>query len=122
MESIPIAESGNHCMSSQTDRSAQKDILSWASLWPDWTHPMSTPTQETGQTFVNATMASALFILGKLGIHTWSDAANVAVTCYTLLLITDWFWKKFWRAFFERRGWIKPKAKPQVPAEDEAEK
>lgn len=32
--------------------------------------------------------------LAHLGINTWSDAAAVAATIYTLLLIADWIWKK----------------------------
>jgi hypothetical protein len=35
--------------------------------------------------------------LAKLGIHTWSDAAAVVATVYTLLLIGEWAWKK-WKA------------------------
>lgn len=34
--------------------------------------------------------------LSHLGINTWSDAAAVAATVYTLILIADWGWKK-WR-------------------------
>jgi hypothetical protein len=35
--------------------------------------------------------------LSRLGIHTWSDAAAVVATIYTLLLIADWCWKKWGR-------------------------
>lgn len=35
--------------------------------------------------------------LAHLGINTWSDAAAVLATIYTLILICEWFWKK-WKA------------------------
>lgn len=38
----------------------------------------------------------------------WGTIASIAATVYTLLLITEWFWKKLWRPFFVRRGWVKP--------------
>lgn len=37
-------------------------------------------------------------------------AAAIASTCaclYTLHLLGEWWWKKFWKGFFYRRGWIK---------------
>lgn len=36
-------------------------------------------------------------LLAKLGIHQWSDAAAVAATLYTVILIGEWCWKK-WKA------------------------
>lgn len=80
---------------------------------------MSTPTQDTGNTIAQAGATSALFVMGKLEISTWSDVANVVVVLYTLHLITDWWWKRFWRPFFERRGWLQPKAPKQVEKDDE---
>lgn len=42
----------------------------------------------------------------------WAAAiASTAAAFYTLHLLGEWWWKKFWRGFFERRGWIAPKAK-----------
>lgn len=38
----------------------------------------------------------------------WGTVASIAAALYSLLLISEWFWKKLWRPFFERRGWIKP--------------
>lgn len=37
----------------------------------------------------------------------WGTLASIAATIYTLILIGEWFWKKLWRPFFERTGWIK---------------
>jgi hypothetical protein len=38
----------------------------------------------------------------------WGNIASMAAVFYTLLLITEWFWKKFWRPLFVRQGWMKP--------------
>ncbi len=27
---------------------------------------------------------------------------------YTLCLLTEWWWKRFWRPIFVSRGWLKP--------------
>jgi hypothetical protein len=35
--------------------------------------------------------------LDAIGVHSWSDAAAIVATVYTLILIVDWFWKR-WRA------------------------
>ncbi len=47
-------------------------------------------------------------------ISSWGEAAAFAAFCYSILLIAEWWWKKFWRPFAERRGWIKPKKRPRV--------
>ena len=41
-----------------------------------------------------ATVAWAGVGLAKLGIYTWSDAAAVVATVYSLLLIGEWVWKR----------------------------
>jgi hypothetical protein len=38
----------------------------------------------------------------------WSTIAQIGAAMYSCLLITEWFWKKFWRPLLERQGWIKP--------------
>ena len=37
----------------------------------------------------------------------WGTIASFVAALYTLLLISEWFWKKLWRPIFESRGWIK---------------
>lgn len=32
---------------------------------------------------------------------------------YTAHLLSDFYWKKFWRGYFERRGWIKPRVRQE---------
>ena len=58
--------------------------------------------------------------LGKLasvwaavGITSWADAAAAAAFCYSMLLISEWIWKKLLRGLFERRGWVKPVKRPR---------
>lgn len=32
--------------------------------------------------------------LSRLGIHTWSDVAAAAATIWSLIMISEWVWKK----------------------------
>ena len=41
----------------------------------------------------------------------WADFAAFLAAGYTLCLWGEWVWKKFGRAFFERRGWITPRSR-----------
>jgi hypothetical protein len=38
----------------------------------------------------------------------WATIAQMAAALYTVLLMGEWFWKKLWRPFLERRGWVEP--------------
>jgi len=53
------------------------------------------------------TSAGLLAGIGFLGVSSWSDVAALLAAFYSFLLICEWFWKKFWRPFLERKGWIK---------------
>jgi hypothetical protein len=55
-----------------------------------------------------ATTSSDPVIAALLALP-WATIAQVAAAMYSLLLISEWFWKKLWRPFAERRGWLKPK-------------
>lgn len=44
---------------------------------------------------LKAGSAWTLVGLSKVGINTWSDFAAVLAAIYTLLLIGDWFWKRW---------------------------
>ena len=48
----------------------------------------------------------------------WGTIASMAAAAYTLLLITEWFWKKLWRPFFESRGWLKPRKRRVITVEE----
>jgi hypothetical protein len=41
---------------------------------------------------------------------TWPNLAAAAACFYSLALLGEFWWKKFWRPCFVRRGWIKPRA------------
>lgn len=43
----------------------------------------------------------------SMWITTWADVAAVLASIYTLVLLSEWVWKKLLRPFAERRGWIK---------------
>jgi hypothetical protein len=38
-------------------------------------------------------------------------AASAAALMYSLILIGEWWWKKFLRVRFEQWGWVKPHAR-----------
>lgn len=41
------------------------------------------------------------------GVSSWSDFAAFVAAVYTLVLMAEWFWKKFWRPLLERHGIVK---------------
>ena len=45
-----------------------------------------------------------------LGSLSWGEVASIGASFYTLLLIVDWFWRRLWRPFFIRRGWLRGKS------------
>jgi hypothetical protein len=47
--------------------------------------------------------------MGAIGITSWSEAASFLAFCYTLVLLSEWFWKKLWRPLLEKRGYLRPK-------------
>lgn len=46
-------------------------------------------------------------ILAALIPGSWSEAAAMAAFFYSFLLISEWFWKRFWRPLLERHGILK---------------
>jgi hypothetical protein len=53
---------------------------------------------------VTAPVIKAISVLAAAGISSWSDAASIAALVYTLLLISEWVWKKFLRDWMKLRG------------------
>ena len=45
--------------------------------------------------------------LAAIGIASWSELAAALAALYSILLIGEWFWKRFWRPVLEDRGIIK---------------
>lgn len=48
----------------------------------------------------------------------WGTVASIVAVVYTCLLIFEWFWKKLWRPVFERKGWIKPRKRYIITAQE----
>lgn len=53
-------------------------------------------------------------IAAGIGVNTWAEAASFASFCaaalgalYSLLLVSEWFWKKLWRPIAVEVGWVK---------------
>lgn len=42
-----------------------------------------------------------------VGGLTWGEIASMLAAAYTVLLIIDWWWKRFGKALFIRFGWTK---------------
>lgn len=57
---------------------------------------------------IAAPAAKLATVWAAVGVSSWADAAALAAFLYSVLLISEWFWKKFWRRILERRGYIKP--------------
>lgn len=51
----------------------------------------------------------------------WGTIASLVAALYTMLLISEWFWKKLWRPLLERRGWIKAKKRRVFTAREIAD-
>lgn len=49
----------------------------------------------------------------------WNNISYMVAAAYTLVLMSEWFWKKLWRPLLERKGWIKPKPKLTLFSVDE---
>lgn len=46
-------------------------------------------------------------VWGAVAVTSWADLAAMLAAIYTLILIGEWFFKKFIRPFCERHGWMK---------------
>lgn len=47
--------------------------------------------------------------IAAIGISSWSEAASVVAFIYTVGLLTEWWWKRFWRPMLEDRGILQRK-------------
>jgi hypothetical protein len=74
---------------------------------------------EHQQETIAAPMAKIITAWAAVGITSWADAASAAALFYTMLLISEWFWKKFWRPLLVRRGFLAP-LKPKHAGDDDA--
>lgn len=51
---------------------------------------------------------------GAWGLGHSSEIASILAALYTLLLIADWFWKRWWKPFLINRGVIKALPRPYM--------
>lgn len=58
-------------------------------------------------------------LLAAFGIASWSDVAAFLAALYSLIVILEWCWKKFARAYLERHGWLKPRLRRFSDRSDE---
>lgn len=71
-----------------------------------------------GQVVQQATANADYSTWATVNAIPWGTIASMAAAAYTLLLITEWFWKKLWRPFFESRGWLKAKKRRVITVEE----
>lgn len=68
----------------------------------------------------NGPQAASAF--ADLLVLTWPNLAAFAAFLYTLSLLIEFCWKKFWRPFLERWGFVKPKPRKVYTAREWAER
>jgi hypothetical protein len=52
---------------------------------------------------------SATSIFSDLFVLNWANIASALAALYVLSQLCEWWWRKFWRPIFERKGWVKPR-------------
>lgn len=77
---------------------------------------ISMPALKAGASIAAATGAQIVdsasrttSIFADLFVLNWPNIASAAAACYTLALLIEFCWKRFWRPFFERLNWIEPR-------------
>ena len=70
-----------------------------------------------GAQIVDAGTQATSALSGLLTL-TWPNLAAMAAFLYSLVLLTEFCWKKFWRPALERLGWIKAKSR-RIPTPSE---
>jgi hypothetical protein len=82
---------------------------------------ISMPAVKAGAAIASATGAQVLdagakatSIFADLFVLTWPNLAAAAAALYSLALLAEFCWKKFWRPALERLGWIKPKKRREL--------
>jgi len=60
-------------------------------------------------------------MFADLFVMTWPNIAAAAAALFSLSMLCEWWWKKFWRPVLERLKWIKPKKPRRLTAIEIAE-
>lgn len=87
--------------------------------------PVQAPVAKAATAIATATGAQVIdsvekgaSIFADLLTLTWPNLAAAAACAYSLALLTEFCWRRFWRPFFERIGWLKPKARATLTLEE----
>lgn len=67
------------------------------------TNVMTTMAQDST---ISHPVAKGLSVWALVGVSSWTEAAGFLACIWTSLLICEWFWKKVFRSYARRRGWI----------------
>lgn len=58
---------------------------------------------------IAAPVAKAATAWAFVGITSWAEFASFLAAIYTTILLCEWAWKRFGRAFAVRHGWVEGK-------------
>jgi len=96
-----------------------------ASLTQEPTGTIQAPVAKAAGALASATGAQVIDsartgvgLFSDLLTLTWPNLAAAAACLYSLALLVEFCWKKFWRPFLERVGWIRPKPRMVFTAEE----
>lgn len=59
---------------------------------------------------ISMPVAKVISLWALIGVTSWTEAAAFAGFIYSMLLISEWLWKKLFRPLGWRHGWMKPPA------------
>lgn len=59
-------------------------------------------------------------VWAAVGFTSWADVAAFLAALYSALLIGEWLWKRIFRPFGERRGWLKARLRRKNDTSDTA--
>lgn len=60
-------------------------------------------------------------VFADLFVLTWPNIAAAAAALFSLSMLCEWWWKKFWRPVLERFGWLKARKPRKLSAHEIAE-
>ncbi len=56
---------------------------------------------------IAAPIFKAATLWGAIGITSWAEAASFAAFLYSMVLLSEWLWKKLIKPFCISRGWLR---------------
>lgn len=67
------------------------------------------------------TAAETALVAADFFTMSWSNVAAFLAAAYTLSMLIEFWWKKFWKPWAIRKGWIKPPQKFVLTEEEIAD-